>query len=78
MSILTILVAEAAAGCVEKVRINPGNYVRSIKINHLADYTEEEFNLEQQKLKEQFIRLINICKEHRTAIRIGVNSWFLE
>jgi len=67
------LVAEAAAGCVEKVRINPGNYVRSIKINHSADYTEEEFNLEQQKLKEQFIRLINICKEHRTAIRIGVN-----
>jgi len=67
------LVAEAAAQCVEKVRINPGNYVKSIKINHSADYTEEEFNLEQQKLKEQFIRLINICKEHPTAIRIGVN-----
>lgn len=67
------LVAEAAAQCVEKVRINPGNYVKSIKINHSVDYTEEEFNLEQQKLKEQFIRLINICKEHRTAIRIGVN-----
>ncbi|MBP8945293.1 MAG: (E)-4-hydroxy-3-methylbut-2-enyl-diphosphate synthase [Paludibacteraceae bacterium] len=67
------LVAEAAARCVEKVRINPGNYVRSIKINHSADYTKEEFNLEQQKLKEQFIRLLNICKEHRTAIRIGVN-----
>ena len=67
------LVAEAAAQCVEKVRINPGNYVKSIKANHSGDYTEKEFNLEYQKLKEQFIRLINICKEHRTAIRIGVN-----
>lgn len=67
------LVAEVAAQYVEKVRINPGNYVRNVRKNHLSDYTEEEFLLEYRKLKEQFIRLINICKEHRTAIRIGVN-----
>lgn len=62
-------VAEAAACHVEKVRINPGNYVTS---KH-GEYTEEEWNNELQKIHEKFSKLLTICKEHGTALRIGVN-----
>ena len=66
-------VADAAAQVVEKVRINPGNYVDPLhKFVHI-DYTDEEYKAELLKLKERFLRLIDICKEHNTAIRIGVN-----
>ena len=64
--------AEVAAQYVEKVRINPGNYVKSIK-KDLSDYTDEEFEQERLLLKEKFIHFLNICKKHNTAIRIGVN-----
>lgn len=65
-------VADYAAEFLEKVRINPGNYVNGAK-NDGSDYTDEEYSLEFEKIKERFVRLLNICKKNNTAIRIGVN-----
>lgn len=65
--------ADVVARYVEKVRINPGNYVGSVKIGDATDYTDEEFDLEFERIKSRFVPFLNICKEHHTAIRIGVN-----
>ena len=65
--------ADVAARNVEKVRINPGNYIGSIKIGDNSDYTDEEFAKEYEKIRSRFIPFLNICKENNTAIRIGVN-----
>lgn len=65
--------ADVAAQNVEKVRINPGNYVGSIKIGDTSDYTNAEFEQEYEKIKARFIPFLNICKANNTAIRIGVN-----
>ena len=65
--------AEAAAKIVEKVRINPGNFVDPVKKFKTIEYTEEEYCNELEKIRQRFIPFLNICKEHRTAIRIGVN-----
>ncbi|MCB9071226.1 MAG: (E)-4-hydroxy-3-methylbut-2-enyl-diphosphate synthase [Prevotellaceae bacterium] len=62
-------VAEEAAQYVEKVRINPGNFVAG----KTTDYTDEEFAAERDKIHEKLRTLISICKQHHTAIRIGVN-----
>lgn len=65
--------ADAAAEEVEKVRINPGNYVDKVKTFDLLEYTDEEYVAELQKIRDRFVPFLNICKEHGTAIRIGVN-----
>ncbi len=65
--------ADVAAKFVEKVRINPGNYVGSVKIGDTSDYTDEEFEAEYQKVRARFIPFLEICKQHNSAIRIGVN-----
>ena len=65
--------ADVVARYVEKVRINPGNYVGSIKIGDTSDYTDEEYDREYEKLRARFILFLNICKQNNTAIRIGVN-----
>jgi (E)-4-hydroxy-3-methylbut-2-enyl-diphosphate synthase len=65
--------ADVAAQYVEKVRINPGNYVGSVKNGDTSDYTIEEYESEYEKIRARFIPFLNICKEHHTAIRIGVN-----
>lgn len=65
--------ADEAATHVEKVRINPGNYVDSVKTFAQLDYTDEEYAAELGKIKERFVPFLEICKKHRTAIRIGVN-----
>ncbi len=62
-------VANEAAQLVEKVRINPGNFVAS---KH-GDYTDEEFAAEIDKIREKLHTLIELCKAHGTALRIGVN-----
>lgn len=62
-------VAEVAAGLVEKVRINPGNFVTS---KH-GDYTDEEWDDELRRIREKLHTLLSICKDKGTAIRIGVN-----
>ena len=65
--------AEAAARNVEKVRINPGNFVDRVKTFETFEYTDEEYAQEIEKIRTKLTPLLNICKEHKTAIRIGVN-----
>lgn len=64
--------AEIAARVVEKVRINPGNYVDKKQFN-IIEYTEAEYQEELDRIRARFVPLINICKEHGTALRIGTN-----
>ena len=64
--------AEIAAKIVEKVRINPGNYVDRKKFK-TYDYSEDSYKKEIDRIREKFLPLIKICKKYKTAIRIGTN-----
>ncbi len=66
-------VADEAARVVEKVRINPGNYVDPARKFLQLEYTPEEYAAELARLRERLLVLLTICKEHNTALRIGVN-----
>ncbi|NLI73128.1 MAG: (E)-4-hydroxy-3-methylbut-2-enyl-diphosphate synthase [Bacteroidales bacterium] len=66
-------VANYAAQHLEKVRINPGNYVSSIKTTSPNKYTDEEYEEEFKKIESRFVEFLKICKIHNTAVRIGVN-----
>jgi len=65
--------ADVAAQYCEKVRINPGNYVDPGRTFKHLEYTDEEYQTELQKIEAKLVPFINICKEHHTAVRIGVN-----
>lgn len=64
--------AEIAAKIVEKVRVNPGNYVDKKKFEQI-EYTDEEYAEEIERIRERFTPLVKICKEYGTAMRIGTN-----
>lgn len=64
--------AEIAARIVEKVRVNPGNYVDKKKFEQI-DYTDAEYLEEIERIRERFTPLVTICKEYGTAMRIGTN-----
>jgi (E)-4-hydroxy-3-methylbut-2-enyl-diphosphate synthase len=64
--------AEIAARIVEKVRVNPGNYVDKKKFD-LIEYSDAEYAEEIERITERFTPLVKICKEHGTAMRIGTN-----
>jgi (E)-4-hydroxy-3-methylbut-2-enyl-diphosphate synthase len=64
--------AEIAATIVEKVRVNPGNYVDKKKFEQI-EYTDTEYAEEIDRIRERFTPLVKICKEHGTAMRIGTN-----
>ena len=64
--------AEIAARIVEKVRINPGNYIDKKKFE-LIEYTDAEYNEEIDRIRQRFTPLVKICKEYGTAMRIGTN-----
>ena len=66
-------VADVAAQYCEKVRINPGNYVDPARTFRHLEYTDEEYQSELQKIDARLVPFINICKQHHTAVRIGVN-----
>jgi len=66
-------VADVAARYCEKVRINPGNYVDPARTFRQLDYTDEQYRAELKKIEERLTPFINICREHHTAVRIGVN-----
>ncbi len=66
-------VADAAAEVVEAVRINPGNYIDPARKFKHIDYTDSEYRAEMKRLEERFVRLLDICRDHNTAIRLGVN-----
>ena len=65
--------ADVAAQYCEKVRINPGNYVDPGRTFKHLEYTDEEYAAELKKIEAKLVPFINICKEHHTAVRIGVN-----
>ena len=69
----TAHVADVAAQYCEKVRINPGNYVDPGRTFKHLEYTDAEYAAELQKIEAKFVPFLNICKQHHTAIRIGVN-----
>lgn len=64
--------AEIAARIVEKVRVNPGNYVDKKKFEQI-EYTDTEYAEEIERIRDRFTPLVKICKEHGTAMRIGTN-----
>jgi (E)-4-hydroxy-3-methylbut-2-enyl-diphosphate synthase len=64
--------AEIAARIIEKVRVNPGNYVDKKKFEQI-EYTDAEYAEEIDRIRERFTPLVRICKEHGTAMRIGTN-----
>ena len=65
--------ADVAAQYCEKVRINPGNYVDPGRTFKHLEYTDEEYAQELKKIEAKLVPFLHICKEHHTAIRIGVN-----
>jgi (E)-4-hydroxy-3-methylbut-2-enyl-diphosphate synthase len=64
--------AEIAARIIEKVRVNPGNYVDKKKFEFI-DYTDAEYYSEIERIRDRFTPLVKICKEYGTAMRIGTN-----
>lgn len=64
--------AEIAARIVEKVRVNPGNYIDKKKFDFI-EYTDAEYAAEIDRIRERFTPLVKICKEYGTAMRIGTN-----
>ena len=64
--------AEIAARIVEKVRVNPGNYIDKKKFEHI-EYTDAEYTEEIDRIRQRFTPLLKICKEYGTAMRIGTN-----
>lgn len=64
--------AEIAARIVEKVRVNPGNYIDKKKFEFI-EYTDAEYNAEIERIRTRFTPLVKICKEYGTAMRIGTN-----
>lgn len=64
--------AEIAAGLVEKVRVNPGNYADKKKFEEI-EYTDESYEAELLRIEEKFTPLVLLCKKHGTAMRIGTN-----
>lgn len=65
------LAAETAATIVEKVRVNPGNYTD--RNTGKVHFTDQEYNDELKRIGEKMSHLIEICKQHHTAMRIGTN-----
>lgn len=64
--------AEIAAGIVEKVRVNPGNYADKKKFEEI-EYTDASYQAELDRIREKFTPLVKLCKENGTAMRIGTN-----
>ncbi len=64
--------AEIAARIVEKVRVNPGNYIDKKKFQQI-EYTDAEYAEEIDRIRERFSPLVKICREYGTAMRIGTN-----
>ena len=66
-------VADVAALYAEKVRVNPGNYVDPARVFKKIEYTDSEYAEELKKIEDRFVPFLNICREHHTTVRIGVN-----
>jgi len=65
--------ALAAAAVCEGVRINPGNFVDPARTFKHVDYTDEQYRAELDRIREALLPFIALCREHHTAVRLGVN-----
>ena len=65
--------ADVAALSVEKVRINPGNYIDKVRRFENIEYSDDEYATELRKIHDRFIPFLQLCRQNNTAIRIGVN-----
>ena len=65
--------AFAAAQVTDKVRINPGNFVDPARTFKDLEYTDEEYAAELERIREALLPFIDLCREHGTAVRLGVN-----
>ncbi|MDR2916809.1 MAG: 4-hydroxy-3-methylbut-2-en-1-yl diphosphate synthase [Tannerella sp.] len=65
--------ADMAALYVEKVRINPGNYVDKARKFENIEYSDKDYTKELQKIRDRFVPFLKLCRDNNTAIRIGVN-----
>ena len=65
--------ALAAAAVCEGVRINPGNFVDPARTFKALEYTDEEYSAELERIREALLPFIAVCREHGTAVRLGVN-----
>lgn len=61
-----------AAKWVEKIRVNPGNYADKKKFE-IREYTDDQYEEEIERIREQFIPLVKLCKERNRSMRIGTN-----
>lgn len=66
-------VADVAALYAQKVRVNPGNYVDPARTFKQLEYTDDEYAAELQKIEQRFVPFLRVCREHGTAVRVGVN-----
>ncbi len=64
--------AEIAARLVEKVRVNPGNYIDKKKFQQI-EYTDAEYEAEIERIRDRFSPLVKVCREYGTVMRIGTN-----
>ena len=64
--------AEIAARIIEKVRVNPGNYIDKKKFEFI-EYTDSAYTAEIERIQQRFTPLVKICREYGTAMRIGTN-----
>lgn len=62
-----------AARTADKVRINPGNFVDAARTFVKLEFNDAEYAEELNKIRKAFLPLIELCRENRTAIRLGVN-----
>lgn len=62
-----------AAATTDKVRINPGNFVDAARTFKKLEYTNEEYAAELEKIRRAVVPFLAICREHHTAVRLGVN-----
>ena len=65
--------AFAAAAVTDKVRINPGNFVDPARTFKQLTYTDEAYEAELQRIHDALVPFIALCREHHTAVRLGVN-----
>ena len=65
--------AFAAAQVTDKVRINPGNFVDVARTFKKLHFTDEEYAQEIKKIHDALVPFIALCREHGTAVRLGVN-----
>lgn len=65
--------AYIAAATTDKVRINPGNFVDAARTFVKLEFTDAEYADEIEKIRKALIPFLDICREHHTAVRLGVN-----